>query len=237
MDASARHGRAALADTHLVAAAEPVLWQVDVDYARSGRYREDQSFNDAVSSPIRSTRSGATRADVQPKDLAKLPVATSRARPVLEVLPGVQFPPFGEKNRDATVERLFNEIPLDVLQAHEPLYAKARDLVGDTTSPYLAAATLETWFRSSGEFTYDLQPGPSPEATPPLVDFVLRGKEGYCQHFAGAMALMLRMLGIPARVGAGFVTGDVGCPTAVNGSSPTTMPTHGSRCTSRNTGG
>jgi hypothetical protein len=36
---------------------------------------------------------------------------------------------------------------------------------------------------------------------------VTRGKEGYCQHFAGAMALMLRMLGIPARVAAGFTSG------------------------------
>ena len=32
-------------------------------------------------------------------------------------------------------------------------------------------------------------------------------KRGYCQHFAGAMALMLRYLGIPARVAAGFSSG------------------------------
>ncbi len=32
-------------------------------------------------------------------------------------------------------------------------------------------------------------------------------RRGYCQHFAGAMALMLRYLGIPARVAAGFTTG------------------------------
>ena len=33
------------------------------------------------------------------------------------------------------------------------------------------------------------------------------GKRGYCQQFAGAMALMLRFLGIPARVAAGFTSG------------------------------
>ncbi len=32
-------------------------------------------------------------------------------------------------------------------------------------------------------------------------------RSGYCQHFAGAMALMLRYLGIPARVAAGFASG------------------------------
>jgi hypothetical protein len=42
---------------------------------------------------------------------------------------------------------------------------------------------------------------------PPLVGFVTQTRIGYCQHFAGAMALMLRMLGIPARVGAGFISG------------------------------
>ena len=42
---------------------------------------------------------------------------------------------------------------------------------------------------------------------PPLADFVLRGKRGYCQHFAGAMALMLRFLGVPARVAVGFTGG------------------------------
>jgi hypothetical protein len=42
---------------------------------------------------------------------------------------------------------------------------------------------------------------------PPLVAFVTRTQQGYCQHFAGAMALMLRYLGIPARVAAGFTSG------------------------------
>ena len=43
---------------------------------------------------------------------------------------------------------------------------------------------------------------------PPLVAFVTRTKAGYCQHFAGAMAAMLRMLGIPARVAVGFTSGE-----------------------------
>jgi hypothetical protein len=36
---------------------------------------------------------------------------------------------------------------------------------------------------------------------------VTETRRGYCQHFAGAMALMLRYLGIPARVAAGFTSG------------------------------
>jgi hypothetical protein len=41
----------------------------------------------------------------------------------------------------------------------------------------------------------------------PLVGFVVQTRAGYCQHFAGAMALMLRYLGVPARVAVGFSSG------------------------------
>ena len=41
----------------------------------------------------------------------------------------------------------------------------------------------------------------------PLSDFLLRTHAGYCQHFAGAAALLLRMAGVPARMVTGFATG------------------------------
>ena len=50
-------------------------------------------------------------------------------------------------------------------------------------------------------------PRPPTGGLPPLAHFVTEGKRGYCQHFAGAMALMLRFLGIPARVAGGFTSG------------------------------
>jgi hypothetical protein len=77
--------------------------------------------------------------------------------------------------------------------------------VGDTSNPYAAALELEGWFRSSA-FHYDQTP-PAIGNVPPLVAFVMQTRRGYCQHFAGAMALMLRYLGIPARVAAGFTSG------------------------------
>ena len=51
---------------------------------------------------------------------------------------------------------------------------------------------------------YDERP---PERQFPLESFLFRDKIGYCQHFSGAMALMLRMSGIPARVVSGFSPG------------------------------
>jgi hypothetical protein len=69
-------------------------------------------------------------------------------------------------------------------------------------TPYAAATALERWFRDGGGFTYTDSPPSSS-----LTTFILRTRSGYCQHFAGAMALMLRYVGIPARVAVGFSSG------------------------------
>jgi hypothetical protein len=92
------------------------------------------------------------------------------------------------------------------LAPYQQLFERAQSVVGKTQSPYAALVALERWFRTTGGFTYSLQPPPTP-GLPPLVGFVLQTQTGYCQHFAGAMALMARMLGIPTRVAAGFVSG------------------------------
>ena len=54
------------------------------------------------------------------------------------------------------------------------------------------------------EYTYSEVP---PRASSTLDGFLFDGKQGYCQQFSGAMALLLRMAGIPARVVTGFSTG------------------------------
>jgi transglutaminase-like putative cysteine protease len=122
----------------------------------------------------------------------------------LDVEPGLAVPAFGSPGRDARVLALFGLSSDPVLRPYAALYERAREVVGRPSNPYAAALALETWFRSSG-FRYSERPGRAGDA--PLVDFVLRTKRGYCQHFAGAMALMLRYLGIPARVAAGFTSG------------------------------
>src|SRR6476619_8663360 len=85
------------------------------------------------------------------------------------------------------------------------MYDVARRVVGRSTTPYAAVLALESWFRQTGGFRYDESP-PNVDG-PPLVAFVTTTKAGYCQHFGGAMALMPRVLGIPARVAVGFTSG------------------------------
>jgi hypothetical protein len=70
---------------------------------------------------------------------------------------------------------------------------------------YEATVALEHYFRQP-PFKYALNPGVS-GGLPPLADFMLNTHRGYCQQFSGAMALVLRLHGIPARVAAGFLPG------------------------------
>lgn len=55
-------------------------------------------------------------------------------------------------------------------------------------------------------FTYTRTPGLNPHRDP--TQEFLRQKRGYCQHFASTMALLLRHVGVPARIGIGFSGGD-----------------------------
>jgi len=54
------------------------------------------------------------------------------------------------------------------------------------------------------EFSYNEAP---PRASRTLDGFLFDSHAGYCQQYSGAMALLLRMAGIPARVATGFSTG------------------------------
>ncbi len=88
---------------------------------------------------------------------------------------------------------------------YRKVYLLSRRIIGRTTRPYVAVNRIEEYLR---KIEYD-ESVPRSIGTPDLVDFLLTAKRGYCQHFAGAMALMLRMNGIPARVVVGF-TSDAG---------------------------
>lgn len=115
--------------------------------------------------------------------------------------------PFGVDGRDARVQALFADERYLALWPYEGLWNQAQRLRAGARTPYGAVVAIETWLRSTGGFAYDESPPPPTAGLPPLAHFVTQGKRGYCQHFAGAMALMLRFLGIPARVAAGFTSG------------------------------
>ncbi|MBC8097908.1 MAG: transglutaminase domain-containing protein, partial [Armatimonadetes bacterium] len=76
------------------------------------------------------------------------------------------------------------------------------------TTPYDQAKAIEGWLRVN--ITYD-ERIPTPPSNIDPVDWLLfdesQGRRGYCNYYATAMVVMLRGLGIPARMAAGFSEG------------------------------
>jgi transglutaminase-like putative cysteine protease len=81
-------------------------------------------------------------------------------------------------------------------------YALARRLAAGQATTYDVVRNTERWLQRT--LTYSER---VPTRPYPLDGFLFEDKIGYCQQFSGAMALMLRMNGIPARVAAGFAPG------------------------------
>ncbi|CAN5354109.1 DUF3488 and transglutaminase-like domain-containing protein [soil metagenome] len=88
----------------------------------------------------------------------------------------------------------------------------ARDVVNraGATTDYQMAVALQNYFQSDA-FTYSttapVDQGYDGSSANVIATF-LQKKAGYCVHFSSAMAMMARTLGIPARIGVGFTTGE-----------------------------
>ena len=88
----------------------------------------------------------------------------------------------------------------------ERIRALARDVTADSRSPYEAALKL-TQYLSSDLFTYTLVLKQQ-TALEPLEEFLFVRRSGNCEYFAASLAVMLRSVGIPARVVGGFQRGE-----------------------------
>jgi hypothetical protein len=196
-----------LRDDHLVAASPPVQLRTDGIgqlYLLNGGVAR---LVDGSLQPGQTYIAWSAVPTPTPRDLAGLgPNYPGEVLPDLDVDPRVRMLPFGDPGRAAQLEAILSDERTQNLWAYRPLVQAARRVTRGARTPYQAVVALESWFRSSGGFRYEEQP-PDAAGVPPLVDFVARTKAGYCQHYAGAMALMLRYLGIPARVAVGFTSG------------------------------
>jgi Transglutaminase-like superfamily/TgpA N-terminal domain len=194
-----------LRDTHIVAAAQPVALDAP---SLGGVFR----LSDGLVRVYRGLRRGQeyTAYSYAPRPgPAELAVLEADYPPALDRFLDIgrtRVDAFGVPGRDRLVDSLFADERYIALWPYEAMWEQAQRLRADARTPYGAVVAIETWLRSTGGFAYDETP-PTSDGLPPLAHFVADGKRGYCQHFAGAMALMLRMLGIPARVAAGFTSG------------------------------
>jgi transglutaminase-like putative cysteine protease len=196
-----------LRDEHLVAASTPVQLRADdlggVFVLSGGVMRSDAPPDKGTGYTVWSSVAQPTPGQLAAAG-AKYPAAVQR---YLDVDPRIRIRSWGDSGRAAQLRRLFTSPDSEYLWPYGDMERVAERVTRGARSPYAAVVALENWFRRSGGFRYDEHPPQPQPGEPALADFVLRTKAGYCQHYAGAMALMLRYLGIPARVAAGFTSG------------------------------
>lgn len=80
----------------------------------------------------------------------------------------------------------------------------AANIAGDTTNRYDAARAVEGHLQNAYGYTLEQKAS----GAQPLADFLFNVREGHCEYFATAMAIMLRTRGIPTRVVNGFSQGE-----------------------------
>ena len=81
----------------------------------------------------------------------------------------------------------------------------AREVTSSATSNYARARAIEQYLRTNFSYTLQL---PGVREADPLAQFLFERKKGHCEYFASSMTIMLRTLGIPARVVNGFRGGE-----------------------------
>lgn len=81
----------------------------------------------------------------------------------------------------------------------------ARQIVQPAASPYDMAAAVERHLKQSYQYSLDLG---TASTMNPVEDFLFVRKTGYCDHYATAMVVLLRTLGIPSRLATGFAQGE-----------------------------
>jgi transglutaminase-like putative cysteine protease len=116
----------------------------------------------------------------------------------------VSFFPFGTGSGVANSQTTVDPAVALRHSPYEPAYELARRLARESATPYACVKRVMRYLSPADGFRYDLNPPVSPY---PLETFLFDSKLGYCQQFAGAMSLLLRMGGVPARVSVGFTPG------------------------------
>jgi len=101
----------------------------------------------------------------------------------------------------ADISQMYLQLPsLDLRIAQ-----MAREVTGRHGSDYDKALALQEHLSSHYGYTLHL---PAKAPKDPLANFLFERKQGHCEYFASAMAVMLRSLGIPSRVVNGFRGGE-----------------------------
>lgn len=145
----------------------------------AGRFSTDDVFGDGRQAGIKYTAWSAI-APPPEAELRRVPAATPEEQ---EALAGY----------------------LDVSGVPEAVLELGRALTAQAKGPYAKAMAVQRHLQTSYKYTLDLV---HEEGKEPLAEFLFERKQGHCEYFASAMAILLRAAGVPTRHVAGFYGGE-----------------------------
>ena len=90
---------------------------------------------------------------------------------------------------------------------NKSLYKLSRKWLEEASNPEDIIKKAKEWFLREG-ISYSINPGLMNKNTP-YDDFLFQKKKGFCEHFAGSFALLMKYAEIPVRVVIGYQGGDV----------------------------
>lgn len=117
-----------------------------------------------------------------------------------ETLPGIDALRADDKKYSSQDNR-YLELPADI---DERIARFTDELVGQATSRYDKANIIENYLQNNLGYTLEMRAS----GEQPLADFLFNIREGHCEYFATAMAVMLRTQGVATRIVNGFQEGD-----------------------------
>jgi transglutaminase-like putative cysteine protease len=107
----------------------------------------------------------------------------------------------GEDPRDSTVDLRYVQLPAGLPYRIRDI---ALDITRDGATPFQKLLAIQDHLRT---FTYD-ERAPAGHGVDDMLFFLERSQRGYCEQFAGTMAVLARSLGYPSRVAVGFLPGE-----------------------------
>ncbi|MBX3330459.1 MAG: DUF3488 domain-containing protein [Nitrospira sp.] len=120
----------------------------------------------------------------------------SRSNPVLPADLGSEPSRYPE-----SFVRHFLQIPAQP----ERIAILAKEITHAQRTTYDKANAIQSYLTHNFRYSLD---APLTEQDRPLEDFLFTRKTGYCEHYATAMVIMLRTIGVPARLVTGFLAAE-----------------------------
>jgi transglutaminase-like putative cysteine protease len=112
------------------------------------------------------------------------------------------YPGISDRQLQPREWRRYLDVPSNISPAVRQL---AQSWIEDGPSSAEVVRRALVFFHSQG-FRYSLSPGEYRENN--LEDFLFNRRTGFCEHYAGSFATLMRLAGIPARVVAGYLGGE-----------------------------